>query len=375
MYLYFMKISLLFYSIVVFNRLFSQITLTAVDFAGTADTVRMSQAQDPAIDFSATGSNFTWDFSQLTPVSQELRNFQPVSAAGTFAQFLFGTFAPAKYQASYFTPSLDLPLDQLTSFLPINIQDIYLYTKKMNDSITSVGYSMNASFNGTTANIPFQSDTIETRYDLPLAFGNTHFSRGASSVDFNPIYNAKWNQHRTRFTEVDGFGSITTPFGTFDALRIRHDIDEIDSLYLELPFIGATWVPLDIPASHEYEWWTNGQKEPILRIRTSQIANNEAVTAIEYRDFYRPEFASLDETMLSNVEVYPNPINDVLYVNNVQSLHELILIDIQGKEVLKASDLGSTSISLNVSSLETGIYHLVCRDDKATKVLRIFKNE
>ncbi len=370
-----MKKTLLFYLLVTSTKLFSQITLTSVDFAGTSDTVRMSQAQDPAIDFSATGANFTWDFSQLTPISQELRNFQPVSAAGTFAQFLFGTFAPVKYQASYFTPSLDLPLDQLTSFLPINIQDIFLYTKKINDSITSVGYSMNATFNGTSANIPFQSDTIETRYDFPLAFGNTHFSRGASSVDFNPIYNAKWNQHRTRFTEVDGFGTITTPFGTFDVLRVRHDIDEIDSLYLEFPFIGATWVPLDVPPSHEYEWWANGQKEPILRIRTSEILNNETVTLIEYRDLYRPEFASVDETTFTNVEVFPNPFHNVLQVSSQQTINEIVLYDIQGKEVLNLSGIGATSYEINLGFLEAGVYHLLCRDDRTTSVFRVLKND
>jgi hypothetical protein len=353
------------------SQLFGQITLSSVDFAGAADTVRMSQTTDPAIDFSTTGSNVNWDYSQLTPTAQVLRNFQPMSSAGAFVLFMFGTFAPAKYQATYFTESNDLPLDQITSFLPITIEDIFLYTKKTNDSVTSVGYSMNVTYNGNTLNVPFQSDTIETRYKFPLAFGNTHFSRGASTVDFNPIYNAIWVQHRTRFTEVDGYGSITTPFGTFDALRIRHDIDEIDSLFLELPFIGATWVPLDIPASYEYEWWTNGQKEPLLRIRTSDVFGTETVTAIEYRDIYRPEFAQIEDVESVNVVVAPNPASDVLFLESSHKMNKISLMDAAGRIVYTQICNGLGNLYLPVSDVDRGLYSLIIQTEVGGVIKRI----
>jgi len=331
----------------------AQITLTSVDFAAVNDTVRMSQAIDPTIDFSTTGAGQTWDFSGLTPNAQELKYFQPVANAGAFVNFIFGTFAPVKYQASYFLPSTDLPLQQITAILPIGIQDVFQFSRKTADSLTSVGYAMTVSFNGSATTIPIQSDTIETPYDFPLAFGNTHFSRGATSVDFNPIYNAKWNQHRIRLTTVDGYGTITTPFGTFDALRIRHDIDEIDSLYTELPFIGGTWIPLDIPASHQYEWWTNGQKEPILRISTSDVFGNETVTAIEYRDIFRPEFASVAE--LSNkIICYPNPVDQLLTLTTEVPIKAVYIYSTDGKLIESIGAVVDNKVDL--SFLPSGNY-------------------
>jgi hypothetical protein len=350
-----MKIVLLLLSISLYTFASAQITLTKDDFASGGDTVRMSQATDPAIDYASTGAAYTWDFSNLTADNQLIKDFRSMSGAPTFVQFLFGPFAPSKYQASYYIESTALPIAQLTSFLPVSIENLYGFTRRSADSLTSVGYSMVVSGN----DIPFQSDTIETRYDFPLNFGNTHFSRGYTLVDFNPILDAKWNQHRTRTTEVDGYGSITTPYGTFDALRIKHDITENDSLYYTFPFIGATWLPIPIPASHEYEWWTNGEKEPILRITTSEIVGNETVTAIEYRDIDRQLDAGLNEMQLL-MDIYPNPVQHTLTISSQHTMNSIDVIDANGK-MIKHLEIDSISYLLNVSDLEVGSYRLVVK--------------
>ena len=361
-----MKQILIVFAVFFSLQLIGQITLSNTDFATTNDTVRMSSALEPTIDFATTGPAQTWDFSNLTPTGQTLKNFQPVANAGAFVNFIFGTFAPVKYQASYFIESNALPLQQISSFLPIGIQDVFQFNKRTADSLTAVGIALTVSFNGSATTIPIQSDTIETPYDFPLAFGNTHFSRGATSVDFNPIYNAKWNQHRSRFTEVDGYGSITTPFGTFEALRIRHDIDEIDSLYTEFPFIGATWIPLDIPSSHQYEWWTNGEKEPILRINTTEILGNETVTAIEYRDIYRPEFASIIANDLSSeVKVYPNPSDDKIEITLPYEMETITILNAAGQIVYENGPSGSV-LTVNVASFESGNYWIFGRTAQGT---------
>jgi hypothetical protein len=366
-----MKKILYLLSVFLSTQLFGQITLTSADFATTNDTVRMSSAMDPNIDFTTTGPSQNWDFSNLTPTIQGIKYFQPVSNAGAFVNFIFGTFAPVKYQASYFLPSTDLPLQQITSFLPIGIQDVFQFTKRSADSITSVGIAMTVSFNGSATTIPIQSDTIETPYDFPLAYGNSHFSRGATNVDFNPIYNAKWTQHRTRLTTVDGYGSITTPFGTFDALRIRHDIDEIDSLYTELPFLGGTWIPLDIPISHQYEWWTNGEKEPILRIKTTEILGNETVTAIEYRDFYRAEFAELSENFLSDqLTIFPNPAYETIEIKAPFKLEAFTILNASG-QIIYNNACNDTILKIDVSSYEPGPYWIYGHTNQGTFVKSI----
>lgn len=335
---------------------FSQgITLTSSDFADGGDTVRTSMAMDNGYDFAATGPSYVWDFSSLTANSQNLRDFAPMSEAPFFVQFMFGFSAPSTYQATYFIETSDLPIATITSILPITIENIYQYTKVAIDSITSVGYSMKVTSNGTTFDLPIKSDTIETRYALPMVFGDTHFSRGFSKIDFNPIYNAIWNQHRSRTTTVDGYGSLTTPYGTFDVLRVRHDITETDSIYTELPLLGGTWIPLDLPKVREYEWWTNGELMPLLKFTTNEVGGNEVVSSIEYRDNYLGFDAGIAE-LDWQTDLFPVPATDLLTIRSERHLTKALILDKFGR-VVKYEVIGnSTWHPCDVSDLATGVY-------------------
>lgn len=348
-----MKRILLLTTILLTFSINAQIQLTQSDFATAGDTVRMSQASDNGYDYLSTGTGYLWDFSTLIPNSQIVKDFKATSGAPLFIQFMLGGFAPTSYNSTYYLESTALPIAQITSFLPITIENIYQFTRRTADSLTSVGFSMNIS--GTE--IPFQSDTIETRYDLPLDFGNTHFSRGYTLIDFNPVVDAKWNQHRERTTNVDGYGSITTPYGTFNALRVKHDIVEVDSIYYTFPIVGALWIPIPIPASHEYEWWTNGEKEPILKITTNEILGNEVVTTIEYRDINRFLEAGVTE-FANDFKIYPNPAYSELNISAINGITGYKVIESKGA-VLEQKILNSElQTQIDISNYPIGVYQI-----------------
>jgi len=330
---------------------FGQINLTQQDFANASDTVRMSSTTDAGIDFSSTGANWNWDFSTLVPESQTLLEYTDISNASTLVSFVFGTFAGVDHQASYYMPSDDIPLDQAGGFLPVNISDIFQFTKSSSNAITSVGFAI--SVEGTE--IPFKSDTIETRYEFPLMYQNVYSSRGYTNMDLNPIQDMIWRQYRTRDSEVDGWGSVTTPYGTFDALRIRHAITEIDSIKLDL-FGNPMWIPLPIPDSYIYEWWANGEKEPVLRIETSLFGGNETVSAIEYRDNYNVALAGIDEVS-ADVEVYPNPVVDELRVNGLEPNTTYTIVSAAGA-IISQGNLESSGV-IPVNELSAGSYSLI----------------
>lgn len=329
---------------------FSQITLVENDFANEGDTVRMSKATDMSIDFMTTGANQTWDYSTLVADSQELREFFDMGNASAFVNFMYGMFAPQSYQATYFLPNNDLPLDLVGAFLPIPITDVFQFTRKNNDSITSVGFAIGVDGN----EVPFRSDTIETRYHYPLTYNDAYTSRGYTNMDLNPVFDAIWLQYRQRSSVVDGWGSITTPYGTFDAVRIKHTIDEIDSIRMDFFGTGTPmWFGIPVPTSNIYEWWTNGEKEPILRIETSDLFGNEVVSSIEYRDAYLG-LASISEVELE-VQVYPNPVNDVLHVKGDITDTKYSIIDLSGKIVMN----GSMQHEISVAKLQSGSYQLI----------------
>lgn len=337
-----MKTKLLIIQSLLFSfTLCAQITITKTDFADGGDTVRMSYATDPAIDYSSSGANFSWDFSGLIAESQEVKSFNAMTDVSVLVSFVYGIYAPVKYQATNFIPSTALPLDQMT-FLPVTISEVNQFSKNANDSITSVGFS--AIIDGNE--VPFKSDTIETRYRLPLNYNDVYSSRGYTNLDMNPFYDAIWRQHRQRFSVVDGWGVITTPYGTFNALRVAHTIYETDSLYFTFSGFG-NWIELPIPESHIYEWWANGEKEPVMRITTDIITGNESVRSIEYRDFNRMLDASVTENSSLEFTLYPNPVVDQLHLKagNGPMVYEILNLD--GKSVLKGESLKpETTVSL-----------------------------
>ncbi len=329
---------------------FGQITLTDQHFAGSNQSYIFSTLTDPTIDYATTGANHTWDFSAMIPQDQRSLITRPMSQASGTSPILFGSFAPVPYKATYFNSTTDLPLDQASSFLPISIDELNAFTKNTSNAITSIGYELVSSGQG----LGFRSDTIETRYALPMTYGNNYESRGYTNLDLNPIYDAKWRQHRHRVTNVDGWGTVKTPYGQFDALRIHHIIDEFDSIYITVQGFSL-WIPIPVPLTHEYEWRSTSDKEAVMKIRTNEIGGNETVTAIEYRDNFNG--LGLVESELK-VSFYPNPVVNELHVSTQELAENFFIVDQSGR-IWKQVSGSSKDQAIDVSELASGSYSLV----------------
>ena len=345
---------------------FGQIVLNNTHFPVANDQLIMSTATDPTIDYLSTGANYAWDFASLTATGQRFSDYRPMSQASQLSFLLFGSFAATPYKASYFSPTTDLPLDQLTASFPISIDEISLFSKSTTSALTMVGYEFIFSGQG----IPVKSDTIETRYPFPLNYGDAYTSRGYTNLDMNPLYDAKWIQHRYRESAVDGWGSITTPYGTFNALRIHHKILETDSLYVSFDTLG-TWIGIPVPESHEYEWRAMEEKEAILRIRTSVVLGNEVVTAIEFRDELNGLGIEEQELALS---VYPNPTSDELFIQSTGNIQRIDILNQQGQLVKTIIGNNHFNETTNVADLDAGMYQLVVHSEKGSRIQLFVKN-
>jgi len=341
----------------------SQITLIVNDFANSGDTVRISQAAGTGLDFASTGANYTWDFSALSATSQYLKEYNPIGFASLLVFGTYGPVAPTNYRASYFNPTNDLPLDQLSQFLPVSLSDLNQYTKRMTDSITSLGYSIAVNGQG----VPFKSDTIETRYKLPLNYNDSHYSRGYTYIDLNPVIDFRIKQYRQRTTNVDGWGTVTTPKGTFQALRVRHDIAEIDSVYQT--FFGAgQWFGTPPIQRTEYEWFANGEKEWVLKATET----NGTVNQVEYQEDYLGLDASIDEYIM-DVQVGPNPTLTDVEIQSNTLLSSVEVMDAMGRQVMNLQGLNTNALNINVENLSQGVYRIVLHSNQSSKEFPIVK--
>lgn len=348
------------------------ITLGSADFADGGDTLRLSSATDNNYDYLTTGEGVTWDFSALTANSQRINYFAPMSEASPFVFFDFGFFAPSEYQATYFTAANNLPIGQVTQILPVSIEEIYQYSKKASTGITNLGYSMKLSANGASFDLSVPSDTIETYYALSMNYGDTNVTRGYTNIDMNPFINAIWNQHIRRVTVVDGYGSLITPYGTFNVLRLKHEIAETDSIQTELPILGLTWIPLELPLRREYEWWANGEKVPLLKITTNEVLADEAVTSIEYRENYLGLDVGLEE-LGWETEIFPVPANDIIMLKSAKALNSVQVCDDLGRLVKSELMTGSTYAVLEITDLKPGVYTLMLFTEDSRSIKKFIK--
>lgn len=335
---------------------FSQITITDEDMFKLGDTVRVSEAIDPNFDYLTTGEGIEWDFSNLQANWQRLIDPFDPQTGGFFVNMFFGP-GNGDYEAEYFR-SLELPFDQAGQALPVDIEDAYRFTRITQDSLTYVGIAIELEGNI----IAIRSDTIEKVYEYPLTFGDSYNSRGYTNGNFNPLFDAVFRQYRQRETEVDGYGTVITPLGTFECIRLHHVIDELDSLYVG--FGIDDWIPLQLPQRHVYEWWANGELYPIVRVEVQEINGDDVITDIFYKDIYLGLDASLNELASNDFSIYPNPASDEINVNVNGAIQHIHILDMQGRTVYQQAVDLQTSQSVSIAHLAQGAYTLRVESDK-----------
>lgn len=343
---------------------FTQPIIDSTDFMVANDTARVSITNDQSIDFSTTGANSVWDFSYLTANSQRLEKAYDLSSAGFLVGIQFGSNAPIEYQSSYSRPFDGLPFDQLGQFLPINIENISRVSKIDSDSLTYTGYIITVDGNA----VAFRSDTIETGYKFPMNFQDNWNSRGYSNIDFNPFFNGIFIQYRQTESVVDGHGTLQTPYGVFNTLRVHHTTQEQDSLFVDISGFSQ-WIPIN-RTTHAYEWWTVDELRPVMRIQTEEINGNETVSEISYRDEYLGLDAGLNNENI-NLSMYPNPAKTELSIQAESNIQLINIYNTNGKIVKTNGGLNTTSTTISINELPSGIYMIYTSTSQGVNISKL----
>jgi hypothetical protein len=334
-------------------NLFAQapISLNSTHFPSNNDTLRYSTVQPTAaINYTQTGTNFNWNFSNLLPVGQGVRSYK------------LGLLTP---YAIFFT-SLSEYGEKIADTLgagPLTITNYYNFYKKQTTPVNA--YVVDGS-GMTFSSIPvpsYYSDKDEL-YKFPMTYpqyDSTTFKFSTASSTLIPI---KYSKTGYRLTKVDGWGTITTPYGTAPCLRIvttQYSQDSIKNTILPIPFGFAN-------NQRSYQWLTTTSKIPYLEINGNLIGNNFTITQIRYRDIYRNITSVFEQGNLgSDISIYPNPVKDQLSLSIEPSLiTQIEVLDINGKAVLlnKKTDGIQLQNTLNVSALPEGLYHLKVSSEK-----------
>jgi hypothetical protein len=121
--------------------------------------------------------------------------------------------------------------------------------------------------------IPIALNNNDVIYRFPMNFGNTHTSSSDYDISVPGLPAVSYEQ--TRNTTVDGWGTLTTPYGTFQVLRTKSVIESRDIIAgITIPRIRRT----------EYKWIAKSEKIPILQMNTTTVIGIETVNEILFKD-------------------------------------------------------------------------------------------
>jgi hypothetical protein len=116
------------------------------------------------------------------------------------------------------------------------------------------------------------------------------------------------------------------------------------------------------------------------------VENSEAIYGVEVVAVYENNISSIGlmkqllfeddikEIETSNVNVYPNPVNDMLYIETETEIEEVVIYDVYGRvQNLRNSETQKLRNSIDLSELKSGIYFVKINTEKGNIVKRIIK--
>ena len=104
--------------------------------------------------------------------------------------------------------------------------------------------------------------------------------------------------------------------------------------------------------------------------------NRKSVSVIEYSFPKNEDENGSDTTNLvanyeNRFEIYPNPANDILFINAEDEINEVSILDIYGRQLPIAN--GQQPTAINISELKSGIYFIKIESDKGVCIKRFIK--
>ncbi|MCC2548571.1 hypothetical protein LJY25_19140 [Hymenobacter sp. BT175] len=271
------------------------ITIVSADLPAAGDTLRLSNAAPTlpmgAPPLSRNGANQTWNYSTLQHTGQTVDRYVTVPA---LFQLAFGLLGGVN-RASQASPE-PLPIPGLP------VTETYNFYNKSTADYRSVGFG--AVVSGLPVTATYQSQALQdVVYRLPITYGRRDSSNSVLVAEMQGILYFERTQKRVN--RADGWGTLTTPFGTFAVLRVVSTMTGSDSIALA----GAPGVP--VPRhERQYKWLARSQRVPLLTIITTVTGTAETITAVQYRDTYRrPRTISStrDAATDAALSAYPNP--------------------------------------------------------------------
>lgn len=253
----------------------AQATYNSSQYASIGDNFYLTSANNLTLDYEITGTNFNWDFSSLTGTSQSQLQFRNPTSTGFLWLFIYNPSNTNLAATNNDPQTLNIP-GQV-----VQITDANDFYKKSATDLRQTGSASKIEYNGTQIPLTNQYADADIIYRFPIQYGNTDTDNSTYTINIPTLLYQENALERTN--EVDGWGSLSTPYGNYtNVLRMKTSLVSNDSIAL----LG-TGLPRTIRTTREFKWFDTTQKIPVLKVTQSDVTGNWVTTNVEYLDAQR----------------------------------------------------------------------------------------
>jgi hypothetical protein len=308
----------------------TQVTINANNFIGASDVVQMGYDENPSITHTVSGPNQTWDYGELNDS---------------------GTDFIALGSADWFSGASNFPTANLGTEDENGFQ---VFFRKSAEAFDALGVYGDLFDNGTNTAFAFQP--YQRQIAFPSTYGSTFNNTSQISVTVTDLEfgdSAVVTVTTNRTATIDAWGSMTTPFGTFNVLR-QHILDNttqnIIVYALGFPILNET----ESAITHTYNFLSDAANAKYLLLQYQYDPETEMMTAVEWQMSAPVANLAVDKPAQAP-ELYPNPTSDSFQIAHLPKNAKISIVDNSGKTVMTVSNVNEGQ-AFSTTELSAGTY-------------------
>ena len=315
----------------------AQITIVSTDMPVIGDVLTRYVDTIPSAGQGSAGAAQTWDFSGASPDQTQV-NYVVDPSTTPFA-------------ASFPGSNLAMTNDSAT-FLYFN-NGPSMMTLDGTGGDPGIGIVITAVFTP-----PLTYNQFPRQYGN--SFSDTYgFETIADGSAFG-VYQVRVRHHGTVIDSTDGYGSITTPIGTYDCLRVKNTSYSVDSIWTKIiAILPWTFILTTSDTSTSYSWLAKETKLSVAELTLDSVGGPASFTYSDIQPFSTGigSVASTD----AGLSLYPQPALDKVCVRASDSREDAItsvtITDMDGRLVKRFPKLPADGW-LDLSGIPAGVFLL-----------------
>lgn len=334
------KVSILsFFCVFHFQGLIAQITVKWWDFLGPSEVVTLGSTNFASITHSSPGPNKTWNYSSLQD------NFTRTFSYGPAQWSAASTFFPSAMYVSI--------IDEEQTFLNVTDAGFDIH-----------GFYADPFFSGNFAAYPLEP--VKREIAFPMTYGQTWENYSVEKSTDYEVLNADslvYTISTYRRAHVDAWGTITTPLGSFQALRL-HTNDSIltnSKIYSNGVLQSNETV---FSRQHQYSFYSNNPNTKYHIVKYTYEPELNQLFKVQWQKS-TPTLSSNSTANDNEITVFPNPAKNSFTVNNLNIGDRVQFINANG-QIITQIICSTQELTFNEHCISPGMYFIKITTNEST---------